>query len=124
MAAVKSKGTSPELVVRRMAHRMGFRYRLHVKTLPGSPDLVFPRLRKIVIVNGCFWHGHSCGRCRIPATRREYWVAKIATNAARDRRTRRMLVRLGWQVLVVWECETVLKRRERLRRRLLKHLAE
>ncbi|WP_315861225.1 very short patch repair endonuclease [Anatilimnocola floriformis] len=80
MAAVKSTDTSPELVVRRLIHAMGYRYRLHVKSLPGTPDLVLRRLGKVVIVNGCFWHGHSCGRCRIPATNRDYWVAKIERN--------------------------------------------
>ncbi len=80
MAAVKSKGTAPEMIVRRLVHRLGFRYRLHVKALPGTPDLVFPSLRKVINVSGCFWHGHGCGRCRIPATRREYWLAKIKRN--------------------------------------------
>lgn len=106
------------MVVRRIVHRLGFRYRLHAAELPGAPDLVFPRLGKIVIVNGCFWHMHACGRCRIPASRRAYWVAKLAKNAARDKRTRQKLVRLGWRVLVVWECQTRLDLRERLEARL------
>jgi len=124
MAAVKGKDTSPEMVVRRLVHGMGYRYRLHVKRLPGTPDLVFPRLGKVIIVNGCFWHGHTCGRCRIPATRRGYWVGKIERNRVRDRRTRRWLARLGWRVLVIWECQTVARRAEKLRDRVEKFLAQ
>lgn len=118
MAAVKSKDTTPEMVVRRLVHGLGYRYRLHVAALPGAPDLVFPRLRKIIIVNGCFWHMHGCGRCRIPATRRGYWLAKLRRNALRDGQTRRALRRLGWEVLVVWECQTVPARVDRTRAKL------
>jgi DNA mismatch endonuclease, patch repair protein len=122
MAAVKSKDTTPEMVVRRMVHGLGFRYRLHVKELPGTPDLVLPRLGKIVVVNGCFWHGHACGACRMPEARRAYWVEKIGRNAERDRRTQRRLRRLGWKVLVVWECETKSRGQERLLTKLLRFL--
>src|SRR5262245_45774735 len=139
MGLVKSRDTTPELVVRRLVHALGFRlrapkigtgaaktpsqspswrYRLHVRSLPGAPDLVFVRLRKIILVSGCFWHMHGCGRCRIPASRRGYWVAKLERNAARDRRTRRALSKAGWRVLVVWECQTTPARRKRLRARL------
>src|SRR5437899_446614 len=86
MAAVKSTGTMPEMIVRRMVHAMGFRYRLHARSLPGAPDLVFRRLRKVIFVSGCFWHMHDCGRCRIPAARRDYWIGKLERNAARDKR--------------------------------------
>ena len=122
MAAVKSKNTSPELIVRRIVHKLGYRYRLHVAALPGAPDLVLPRLQKVITVNGCFWHKHGCGRCRIPATRREYWVAKIERNARRDRRNRRRLARLGWQVLVVWECQTTTAHQQRLEAMLTRFL--
>jgi DNA mismatch endonuclease, patch repair protein len=118
MAAVKGADTTPELVVRRVVHRMGFRYRLHVRTLPGTPDLVFPRLRKAVFVSGCFWHMHDCGRCRIPTARRRYWVAKLERNAARDKRVLRELRRADWGVLVIWECQTFAAGRERLRAKL------
>lgn len=118
MAAVKSKDTSPELIVRRLAHALGYRFRLHAASLPGKPDLVFPRLRKIIIVNGCFWHMHTCGRCRIPSSRRVYWLAKLARNAARDKRTLRSLRQAGWKVLVVWECQTNPKNLLRLTARL------
>jgi DNA mismatch endonuclease (patch repair protein) len=101
-----------------------YRYRLHVASLPGTPDLVFPRLRKVINVSGCFWHMHGCGRCRIPASRRGYWVAKLERNAKRDRRTRAALQRGGWRVLVVWECQTAALGRDRLRRRLLGFLKD
>lgn len=124
MAAVKSKDTTPEMIVRRMVHSMGYRYRLHTKNLPGTPDLVFPRLRKVVNVHGCFWHMHSCGRCRIPASRRSYWTAKIRRNAQRDKRTKRRLQRAGWQVLVVWECQTMPGKLDRLRARISRFLRD
>lgn len=122
MAAVKSKDTTPELLIRRLVHSFGYRYRLHVRSLPGTPDLVFPRLRKIIEVNGCFWHMHNCGRCRIPSSRRDYWIAKIERNAARDKRTRRELGKLGWEVLVIWECQIQPSRKARLRRRIVAFL--
>jgi DNA mismatch endonuclease (patch repair protein) len=106
MAAVKSKDTTPEMVVRRLVHSLGYRYRLHVRSLPGTPDLVFPRLQKIVNVSGCFWHMHDCGRCRLPASRRSYWLAKLTRNRERDRTTRLALRRMRWSVLTVWECQT------------------
>jgi len=106
MAAVKSKDTTPEWAVRRLVHRLGYRYRVHVRGLPGTPDMVFPSRRKIINVSGCFWHMHGCGRCRIPSSRREYWMGKLERNRARDRRTRRALARMGWGVLTIWECQT------------------
>jgi DNA mismatch endonuclease (patch repair protein) len=122
MAAIKSRDTKPELIVRRLAHALGFRYRLHVRSLPGSPDLVFPRLGKVIFVSGCFWHRHTCGRCRIPATRRRYWLAKFDRNEARDQRVQRALRRLGWGVMVVWECQTAPAKLDRLRSRLSRFL--
>ena len=107
MAAIRSKDTTPEWAVRRMAFAMGFRYRLHVKRLPGKPDLVFPHLRKVIFVHGCFWHGHDCATGRKPpATNAAFWAAKIARNKARDKRDLATLWKTGWQTLVVWECET------------------
>ena len=106
MAQVKSKDTSPEMIVRRLLHSMGYRYRLHSKTLPGKPDLVFSGRRKVVFVHGCFWHGHDCKRgARIPATRREYWTAKVGRNRERDARNVTSLEQAGWNVMTVWECE-------------------
>jgi DNA mismatch endonuclease (patch repair protein) len=107
MRAVKGRDTAPEMLVRRIAHRMGYRYRVHRKDLPGKPDLVFPSRRKMVFVHGCFWHGHECKRgARMPKANRDYWQAKIARNRARDIKNQESLHNMGWQVLVVWECET------------------
>jgi DNA mismatch endonuclease (patch repair protein) len=122
MATVK--GTPPEMIVRRLVHALGYRFCLHVMRLPGTPDLVFPRLSKIINVSGCFWHMHTCGRCRIPAANREYWVAKLQRNARRDRRNRRALRKSGWQVLTIWECQTQAKRLLRLRARIIRFLEE
>jgi DNA mismatch endonuclease, patch repair protein len=122
MAAVKSKDTAPEMFVRRLVHSLGYRYRLHVRSLPGTPDLVFPRLRKIINVNGCFWHLHGCPRCRIPSSRRGYWVKKLEGNAARDKRVRRELQRAGWKVLVLWECQVKPTKVERLREKIIAFL--
>ena len=106
MARVKSKGMKPEMKVRRLLHGLGYRYRLHRADLPGRPDLVFPSRRKVVFVNGCFWHRHDgCPRVRIPATNREYWIAKLERNHARDARNIVALQRQGWAVLTVWECQ-------------------
>src|SRR2546430_2248440 len=106
MSLVRSKDTKPELLVRRLVHALGYRYRLHVRTLPGTPDLVFPSRRQIILVSGSFWNMQGCGRCRMPSSRRDYWIAKLIRNRARDQKSRRALRRLGWQVLNVWECQT------------------
>lgn len=117
MSRIRSKDTSPEMVVRRMAHNLGYRFRLHRRDLPGKPDLVFPSLHKAVFVHGCFWHQHSrCIDGRVPRSNVGYWQSKLERNRARDIRARRALRRLGWDVLVIWECET--KDAERIRRRL------
>lgn len=106
MRAVKGRDTAPEMIVRRLAHAMGYRFRLHRKDLPGNPDLVFPRLHKVVFVHGCFWHGHPCARgARIPVHNRDYWTAKIARNKERDGKARAALTALGWSSLTIWECE-------------------
>lgn len=106
MRAVKSTNTTPEKAVRSLAHRLGYRFRLHRKDLPGTPDLVFPSVRKAIFVNGCFWHGHDCKRgARAPKTNAAYWLQKIARNRRRDEEARQALAALGWSVLTVWECE-------------------
>lgn len=106
MAAIRGKNTRPEMTVRRLLHRLGFRYVLHHKKLPGRPDLVFPGRRKIIFVNGCFWHMHDCRYGKVvPATRTEFWQAKRSSNVTRDEANVRALQGLGWQVLVAWECE-------------------
>ena len=110
MRAVKGADTTPELAVRRLAHGMGFRFRLHRKDLPGKPDLTFPRLRKVIFVHGCFWHGHDCARgARVPVQNRDYWTRKVARNVERDRNAQSALLRLGWKSLVVYCGELGLK---------------
>jgi DNA mismatch endonuclease (patch repair protein) len=106
MALVKSADTRPELVVRKLLHRFGFRFRVHVRTLPGTPDLVFPGLHKVVFIDGCFWHGHTCRRGQIrPQTNRAFWNAKLDRNLARDQENIEALRQLGWGAFRVWECE-------------------
>lgn len=105
MARVRGKDTDPEMRVRRVAHRMGLRFRLHCKNLPGKPDLVFPKHRLAVFVHGCFWHRHpGCTRASMPSTRAEFWRAKFAANVIRDTRQQAALAALGWTVIVLWEC--------------------
>lgn len=105
MSAIRAKHTKPEIVVRRLLHLMGHRFRLHVSTLPGKPDIVISRYRAIVDVKGCFWHGHRCLRGRKPKTNAPYWLPKIVGNKARDRVNRRRLRAMGWRVKTIWECE-------------------
>ncbi|MCY1282346.1 Very short patch repair protein [compost metagenome] len=106
MSLVKGKNTRPEMLVRRMVHNAGFRYRLHDAKLPGKPDLVFSRKRKVIFVHGCFWHRHEgCPLARTPKSNQKYWLAKLEGNKARDETNLRKLRDAGWQILVVWECE-------------------
>lgn len=104
MARVRSKDTTPELTVRRAIHAAGFRFRLHRKTLPGSPDLVFSSRSIAVFVNGCFWHGHSCEDGKRPSSNVEYWNRKIGRNVVRDQANYRALRRMGWKPIVIWTC--------------------
>ncbi len=106
MQSVGTRDTGPEMVVRRMLHGLGYRYRLHLRDLPGSPDIVFPGRRKILFIHGCYWHGHECRKGRLPKSRLDYWGPKIAANRARDTRNEAALSKLGWKVLVIWQCET------------------
>lgn len=106
MSRVRGKDTKPEMLVRRLVHAAGYRYRLHVRNLPGKPDLVFSARRKVVFINGCFWHRHrNCALARLPKSRTEFWTEKLERNKARDDRNVAALRDLGWDVLTVWECE-------------------
>lgn len=107
MALIRSRNTKPEMVVRRWLHSRGYRYRLHRKDLPGSPDIAFPSRRKVILVHGCLWHGHrGCGLNRVITARPEYWQPKLQANRRRDARNLRALRKLGWDVIVIWECQT------------------
>lgn len=121
MRRVHSKDTTPELLVRKLAHSLGYRYRLYRKDLPGKPDLVFPGKKKIIFVHGCFWHGHKCKRGdRTPKNNRQYWVKKIRGNVERDKKQRDALIKSGWSVLTIWECEV--RNEDVLKQKLIKFL--
>src|SRR5579864_8862262 len=105
MRRIKSRDTSPELAVRQQLHALGYRFRLHRADLPGSPDIVLPERKAVVLVHGCFWHHHSCGLGRTPRGNQAYWVPKLARNVERDKAVHRKLCALGWRVLTVWECQ-------------------
>jgi len=104
MSGISGRNTKPELIIRRLLHRKGFRFRLHASELPGKPDLVFPKYRAALFVHGCFWHGHNCRLFKWPATRVDFWRMKIEGNRANDLRVIRALQDAGWRVGVVWEC--------------------
>lgn len=116
MSSIKSKHTTPELIVRSCAHGLGLRFRLHCRHLPGKPDLVFPRHKTVVFVHGCFWHHHDCKRATIPKTNDEFWLKKFTENKSRDKEKTAQLENFGWRVIEIWECET--KHRETLKQRL------
>lgn len=105
MRAIRSKNTKPEMAVRSLIHRLGYRYRLHRSDLPGKPDLVFPALHKVVFVHGCFWHSHGCKSGLIPNTNQDFWLPKLNQNKMRDRKNLKALSNLGWSSLVIWQCE-------------------
>jgi DNA mismatch endonuclease, patch repair protein len=104
MAGIRGRDTRPELVLRQGLHRAGFRYRLHVKGIPGKPDMVFPKHRAVIFAHGCFWHGHDCALFKWPSSRPEFWREKITGNVARDAKVKASLLAAGWRVLTVWEC--------------------
>lgn len=121
MAAIKGKNTKPEMVVRRLVHSLGYRYRLHRKDLPGKPDLVFSSRCKIIEVYGCYWHMHDCSYGRVvPKTNARFWQTKRLSNVTRDERNSEELAKQGWQVLVIWECEV--KNTDKLRERITQFL--
>jgi len=107
MSRIKGRDTRPEILVRSLLHRMGYRFRLHRRDLPGCPDIVFAKHRKVIFVHGCFWHGHpGCRRSERPTANREFWQKKLSGNVERDRKNRLELEKLGWKILIVWTCET------------------
>lgn len=116
MSRVRSRDTKPEMIVRRLVYNIGYRYRLHDKALPGNPDLAFKARRKVIFVHGCFWHQHGCRHYRMPRTRRDFWEPKLERNKARDVQVRGEIRALGWQSMVIWECQT--KNQTRLQDRI------
>jgi DNA mismatch endonuclease (patch repair protein) len=120
MSRIKGRDTAPERVVRSLLHRMGYRFRLHSRDLPGRPDVVLPKHSTVILVHGCFWHRHrGCKNCTTPTSNREFWIRKLEGNAERDRQRARELGQLGWRVVRIWECETEREDRVgRLRKRL------
>jgi DNA mismatch endonuclease (patch repair protein) len=121
MSRIRKRDSKPEMIVRRVAHRLGYRFRLNRRDLPGTPDLVFPRLKRIVFVHGCFWHQHSgCRHANVPNTRPEYWLPKLARTKGRDAKAELALAAMGWEVLTLWECE--LRDIARLERQLRRFL--
>lgn len=122
MAAVKGKNTTPEIQVRQMLHRMGYRFRLHRKDLPGKPDIVLPKHHLCIFVHGCFWHQHpGCKRATIPESNREFWVTKFQGTMERDKRAEKELLEQGWRVCVIWECET---KKEEILNRIIRNQLE
>ncbi|HEW79850.1 MAG TPA: DNA mismatch endonuclease Vsr [Phycisphaerales bacterium] len=122
MSRIRDKNTRPEMLVRSLTHHMGYRYRLHQKNLPGKPDLVFKRHKKVIFVHGCFWHMHNCRYGKVtPKTNRKFWQTKREGNVTRDKANIRKLRRLGWKVLTVWECQT--RNEEKLTKKLDKFLS-
>ena len=123
MSRIRGKDTGPEMIIRKALFANGFRYRLHVKNLPGKPDIVLPKYNAVVIVDGCFWHGHkNCKFFRMPKSRISFWRKKIDANRARDVKNRRKLRRLGWNVIQVWECQLSSRKYEKTFQRILDNL--
>ena len=120
MSRIRNADTKPEMIVRRLVHGMGYRYRLHARDLPGNPDLVFRPRKMVIFVHGCFWHQHGCCQYRQPRTKRKFWEPKLARNKARDADVQSMLHRLGWRTLTVWECQ--LKRAPQLTAKIRRFL--
>lgn len=105
MSNISGKNTKPEIIIRKLAHSLGYRFRLHKKNLPGKPDIVFPKYKKVIFVNGCFWHGHkNCKRSKLPTTNKKFWKEKIENNKKKDAADYRKLRKLGWDYLVIWQC--------------------
>ncbi len=122
MSRIRGKDTKPELIVRSTLHRLGYRFRLHRKELPGNPDIVLPKHNMVIFVHGCYWHRHRCRFGRVvPATRTDFWMEKFSANIARDRRNQQQLIKHGWRVATIWECQTtdLLKLTDRIRNILL-----
>ena len=122
MSAIRSKDTKPEIAIRSALHRLGYRFRLHVSTMPGRPDIVLPRYATAIQIRGCFWHGHTCPDGHLPNSRRDYWIPKLSKNQNRDRRNDSKLRRSGWSLLIVWECQCTPSKLSKTIKRIERHL--
>lgn len=123
MSKIRKTNTKPEIVVRSFLFKNGFRFRIHVRKLPGNPDIVLPKYKTIIFVNGCFWHAHKgCKLNRMPKSNKEYWIPKIERNAARDLINKKELKKIGWRIITIWECELKNSKREKTLLRLLKSI--
>ena len=122
MSHIRSTNSKPEEIVRKYLFSKGFRYRKNVRTLPGCPDIVLPRYHTVILVNGCFWHKHDCGRFVWPSSNTEYWIPKINRNVERDKQNHKKLIDMGWKVLIIWECELKKNVREDRLERLIKKI--
>ena len=122
MSHIRSTNSKPEEIVRKYLFSKGFRYRKNVRTLPGCPDIVLPKYHTVILVNGCFWHKHDCGRFVWPSSNTEYWIPKINRNVERDKQNHRKLIDMGWKVLIIWECELKKNVREDRLERLIKEI--
>lgn len=119
MSKISGKNTKSEIIIRKLAHSLGYRFRLHKKDLPGKPDIVFPKYKKVIFVNGCFWHGHkNCKRSKLPTTNKKFWKDKIEGNNKKDKRDYIRLKKLGWDYLVIWQCRIKVSNTEKLKRKI------
>jgi len=119
MSHISGKNTKPEIIIRKIAHSLGFRFRLHKKDLPGKPDIAFPKYKKIIFVNGCFWHGHkNCNRAKLPTTNKMFWKNKIESNKKKDKSNYIRLKKLGWAYLVIWQCQIKSKDKEKISKKI------
>ena len=124
MSKITGKNTKPEIIIRSIAHSLGYRFRLHKKDLPGKPDIVFPKYKKVIFVNGCFWHGHkNCSRSKLPATNKIFWKEKIEGNKRKDKSVHIKLKKEGWDYLVIWQCEIKKSNYEKLQNKISKFLS-
>ncbi len=123
MSKISGKNTKPEITIRKIAHSLGYRFRLHKKDLPGNPDMVFPKYKKIIFVNGCFWHGHKdCTRSKLPTTNKKFWKEKIELNKKRDGKNYNQLKKMDWKYLVIWQCQIRAKSLSKLENKIIKFL--
>ncbi|OGU81713.1 MAG: very short patch repair endonuclease [Ignavibacteria bacterium RBG_16_35_7] len=123
MSHISGKNTRPEIIIRKIVHSLGYRFHLHKKTLPGKPDMVFSKFKKVIFINGCFWHGHkNCLRSKLPSTNKKFWKGKIEGNKRNDKSNKIKLKKLGWDYLVIWQCEIKKRDAENLKAKILNFL--